>query len=118
MTLFQRGSFVLASGQASRFKLVCDALLAEEWATVAEMMRPALGEFGRVEGVPTGGLALADALRPYATAGCGRLLIADDVWTTGGSWERHRANRLAYGAVLFARSDPPLHVKALCRIDC
>jgi adenine/guanine phosphoribosyltransferase-like PRPP-binding protein len=42
-------------------------------------------------------------MRRYFDVESDRLLIVDDVWTTGGSMEEHRAGRDAIGAVLFAR---------------
>lgn len=103
--LFQRGDFTLASGQRSAWKIECDALTPEDWEGLAAMAVENLPAFGSVEGVPRGGLPFADALRAYATEG--PLLIADDVFTTGGSIEKHRAGRDAIGIVAFARNPIP-----------
>jgi len=65
-------------------------------------------KFGAVEGVPSGGLRFAEALRQYQSAG--PLLIADDVLTTGASMELHRAGRDALGVVIFARGPCPAWV--------
>lgn len=111
MNLFQLGDFVLASGAASRWIIDCRALTPSSWEALAFMLMEILPPFGSVEGVPRGGLPLAEALRPYATTG--PLLLADDVFTTGGSMERHRAGRDAIGAVVFARNPTPAHVTAL-----
>jgi hypothetical protein len=49
--------------------------------------------FGEVEAVPTGGERLGKALLPYRDHRTARLLIVDDVWTTGASMEEQRAGR-------------------------
>lgn len=115
MNLFQLGPFTLPSGKVSHFKIECDVLTADDWASLARLAVEVLPPFGEVEGVPRGGLAFADALRPYATDG--GLLIADDVWVSGLSMERHREWRDAIGVVAFARG--PLHpwVRPLFEMD-
>jgi orotate phosphoribosyltransferase len=106
MNLFQSGHFTLANGDTSTWKIECDALSTDDWNTLAMMLMEVLPPFGAVEGVPSGGLPFAAALAPHVDPTSGQLLIVDDVWTTGGSWERHRANREAIGAVVFARHAP------------
>jgi hypothetical protein len=102
VNLFQLDPFTLPSGRVTHFKIECDALIAEDWASLARLAVEVVPPFGSVEGVPRGGLAFADALRPYATEG--PLLIADDVWVTGLSMERHRAGRGGcFGVVAFTR---------------
>lgn len=101
MNLFQRGSFVLHAGSRSDWKFECDALTAEDVDTIAYLFAGLLPPFGEVEGVPRGGLRLADAVRPYSTDG--PLLVVDDVLTTGASMEEHRAGREALGAVVLLR---------------
>jgi hypothetical protein len=100
--LFQRGNLILHSGQPSWWKIEADSLTDAELSVLAQLLAQRLPPFGRVEGVPRGGLRLAEALAPWV---CGedRLLICDDVYTTGASMEAHRAGREAIGAVLFAR---------------
>lgn len=95
----------LHGGACSWHKIDCDALTSDDLAAAAAMLCRALPPFGVVEGVPRGGLALAAALEREATSG--PLLIVDDVCTTGGSLEHHRAGRAAIGAVLFARGPCP-----------
>lgn len=110
--LFQRGDFVLASGLHSTFKIDCDALTDDDIETIAWMINENLWlPFGSVQGVPTGGNRLAKAMkmycRPYKTD---RVLIVDDVWTTGGSMRKHKelhcSDKEVIGAVIFARHAP------------
>lgn len=117
MTLFRLGDFRLASGRASRWKLDLDCLGPDDWETLAAMAAEVLPPFGDVEGVPRGGLSFARHLRPHATRGCPTLLIADDVCTTGGSMERHRAGRDAIGICAFARGPCPSWVAPLFTLD-
>ena len=118
MNLFQLGDFTLNSGAKSRWKLECDALADADISALAEMIRQMVGPFGFVQGVPRGGLRLAEALAPFVSL-TGTMLLVDDVMTTGGSMERARAayehvpdNRII-GAVIFARGQRPHWIKAL-----
>jgi|SRR5581483_7595248 len=125
--LIQLGDWTLHSGLHSRFKLVADAFIHDNLPGLVELIRQLVGPFSSVEGVPTGGLVLAEALRPFAGLS-GKHLIVDDCLTTGGSL---RAARDAYGercrsenkpenvvvgAVAFARGQCPLWVKAVFQL--
>ena len=112
-SLFQRGNFTLHSGQKSHFKIDCDALTDEDWEALAEMIWEKAGNFGKVIGVPTGGLKLAKALDKYATDGA--ILIVDDVLTTGRSMEEMKAacDGNVIGAVVFARNECPAWIHPL-----
>lgn len=121
--LFQTGNFALHSGAWSNWKVECDSLTEEDWRTLAAMIADRVS-FGRVEGVPRGGLPLARVLQPYREPGDPTLLIVDDVLTTGGSMEEHRAGRDAVGYVVFNRRDrqrsvpfPKDWVRALWTLD-
>lgn len=103
--LFQRGDFTLHSGEKSGIKIDCDALTDTDLDTIAWMLVGRLPAFGSVEGVPQGGLRLARILERYTTMG--HPLIVDDVYTTGASMEAQRGDRMAHGAVIFARREPP-----------
>lgn len=127
MGLFQRGDFKLNSGAKSQWKIECDALDKEDWATAATMVIHVLdtvgieSTFGRVVGVPQGGILFAAALKLLETGKkSDGLLIVDDVLTTGGSMDRFRdklpkrSEELMFlleggyiGIVLFARGKCP-----------
>lgn len=112
--LFQTGDFTLASGVKSSWKIECDALTEADWAGLAAIAVTFLPPFHAVEGVPTGGAPFATALAPYRT-NHGLLLIADDVWTTGGSMHRfaEQQRQAWFGVVAFARNVPDYYVKAI-----
>lgn len=101
--LFRLAAVTLHSVKVSDWKIDCDALDDDDIRCVAALLVRQIPRFGSVEGVPKGGLRLAAAIRPFQTAG--PLLIVDDVMTTGGSMEVHRAGRDAIGAVIFSRAD-------------
>lgn len=113
LSLFELGPFTLPSGRVTHFKIECDVLTEQDWRALARLATELLPPFENVEGVPQGGLAFAAALREHATEGSSRLLIADDVWVTGLSMERHRDGRDAIGIVAFARNPVASWVKSL-----
>ena len=115
---------MLASGAHSHWKIDCDALSADDLDALAVLAASRLPyQFTRVEGVPRGGLAFAEALRRHVTMSSSPLvLLVDDVWTTGGSMRQFRAllglDKLPLGVrvrglVIFARVIPPPWVTAL-----
>ena len=111
--LFQSMNFTSHSGKKLNWKIECDGISNEEWATLAEMIyeyEPR--NFGEVVGIPRGGVPLAEKLQGYATGnGMDPILIVDDVLTTGGSMNtfqmdyfRNRDPRRGYiGWVVFSR---------------
>jgi hypothetical protein len=116
---FQHVNITLGSGRPSTFKIECDALTDGEIAAMCAQLAKVLPPFGDVSGVPTGGLRVEEAMRPYVTSG--PLLIVDDVWTTGASMSRHWVSlgspRDALTAVLFARGATPPSVTALWTLN-
>lgn len=112
VTLFRSGAFKLHAGALSDWKLDLDALGPDDWETLARLVARRVGPFERVEGIPRGGVSLAQALERYASRS-GGLLLVDDVCTTGGSLEKARRGREARGFVVFARGTPPPWVEAL-----
>lgn len=114
--LFQLGSFTLHSGQKSFFKIECDSLTAGEISCLARLMLDRVPPFGRVVGVPRGGVRFAAALQPYCRPDCPRVLIVDDIYTTGQSIQRQREKALKefrchgddiVGIVFIAREEIP-----------
>lgn len=125
--MFQLGHFVLASGDRSNWKIECDTLTNDDWAALAWMLIEQLAEpFREVLGVPRGGVRFATALRQHTSADSNRLLIVDDVWTTGSSMktfvknvrsDRSYDTQSIDRAVVFAREPAPAAVTALFRMS-
>ncbi len=116
--VFQLGDFVLASGQHSTWKVECDALTAEDWATLAAMAMEIFPDlrFCKAVGVPRGGIPFAEALASYATEG--PVLVVDDVFTTGGSLAAVLAEHPgSLGLVAFARNQVPDGIMALWTLN-
>ncbi len=112
MALFQPGYFTLASGQPSLWKLEADTLTDDDWGVLAHLAYDRLPPYGEVRGVPRGGLPFAKALRAYSSGPDFPTLIADDVYTTGGSIRKiMREGDLA--VVAFARNPTPPDILAL-----
>ena len=122
MSLFQRGEYRLHSGERSWWKIDCDNLTGEDFHTLAAIVASWWPQgFGRVVGVPRGGLCLAAALDRYVTPGWNKpVLIVDDVLTTGKSMEemRERVSPMpCYGAVIFARGQCPAWVRPVFQMQ-
>lgn len=112
MNLFQKKNLVLSSGQASDFKIECDALTDEDVETLAYLISKKF-EFAYVYGVPTGGNRLKEALLKYCDPKhTNKRLLVDDVLTTGESMEEMKKLFLfpqdpVQGVVIFARGKCP-----------
>lgn len=117
MNLFVRQNFTSHSGQFLTWKIEFDALTDEDIETLAWMIAEQRG-FGRVIGIPSGGLRLAKALRKYSTPG-GTLLIVDDVLTTGSSMqaEGEKHSEPVQGFVIFARGPCPSWITPLFQMN-
>lgn len=116
MSLFQLGRYTCPDGRVSHYKIECDELGEDDWATLARLAAELLPPFSAVEGVPRGGVPFAEALEPYCTVE-GALLIADDVWVTGRSMTEFRGTWPAFGVVAFARGQVAEWVTPLIQID-
>lgn len=114
MSLFVNQTFVSHSGKVLDFKIDCDALTDADLATLASVIAKRF-KFGAVEGVPRGGLRLAEALQPYVTKG--PALIVDDVLTTGASMEQARKALTDRGVVIFARGPCPSWITPIFKLD-
>ena len=121
MNLFQTGVVQLHSGGYSNFKIDCDALTDEDIYSISLQLTLRLPKYHAVEGVPQGGLRLAKAMEnfitPFQPIRSDKLLIVDDVFTTGRSMETWRNDRDAIGAVIFARYDTPDWITPLFRME-
>ena len=109
--MFVLKEFITHSGLRRPFKIECDNLTYKDWECLAWIVSNMIGSFGSVEGVPRGGLLLANRLKDYITEG--PLLVVDDVFTTGASMEQQRNKRYAKGAVVFARTTPPDWIRSV-----
>lgn len=114
MNLFSSGEFTLAGGSTSDFKIECDALTEDDWATLARLISQRVQPFATVVSVPLGGDRLAAHIVQYIDPDAEAILVVDDVFTTGASIEAVertiRSNGTAwevFGAVVFARDRTP-----------
>jgi hypothetical protein len=111
-SLFQRKTFKMHSGQMTNFKIECDNLSDEDIETFAMVIAEHI-VFGRVVGVPTGGIRIAKALEKYCDNDPNLpVLLVDDVLTTGKSMEEVKdelvkEEDIVIGVVLFARGPCP-----------
>jgi len=127
MNLFVKEDFISHAGNPLSWKIEGDALSDDDWACIAHMIveqetRP----FSKVVGIPRGGKKLEKALQPYINEDMyknaigvwtpHRLLIVDDVWTTGTSFKEFKEIELVkqeitmlgwFGWVAFARNPIP-----------
>lgn len=130
MSLFVPETFVAHSGGTLHWKIECEALTDADWRCLALMAASMLPPFNRVVGIPRGGVPFADALRSHVTPGAHAWVLADDVWTTGGSMrEALEALRHPHvpedeidwpvGVVAFSRSPDPLPIwcRAVLSVD-
>lgn len=115
MNLFQLGSYKLASGIVSGFKIDCDALTDSDWDCLAYLGSCIISPFGSVAGVPRGGLRFARALSKYSTTG--PRLIVDDVFTTGRSIRKFMDPSDYRALVAFARVTPPYWIQSVFNLS-
>ncbi len=111
MNLFEAGTFTGASGKKLDFKLECDALTEEDIKTIAGVAGPKL-QFKEALGVPRGGVPIANEFTPYVDSKSKKVLLVDDVWTTGFSMNKYReelglSEDEVIGFVIFARGAYP-----------
>lgn len=123
MNLFVDGKFKSHAGQELLWKIECDALSASDWDCIAKMVADKF-KFREVHGIPDGGLMFARALKKYEVQFSRRILIVDDVYTTGQSMNEKLAemgrkeNGLGIsGIVLFARNDTPNWIMPLFELN-
>lgn len=115
MSLFQMKTFTGHSGGVLGWKIKCEYLNSLDIDCFAQLIARRV-KFRNVYGIPRGGSVLANALRDYTNHWATKILIVDDVLTTGGSMEEFREHLLnegvedkenIQGVVLFARGPCP-----------
>jgi len=89
--LFQWGEFTSHAGLKLNWKIECDAISKEEWKCLARIIREKeTRNWCRAEGIPRGGLPLAQELDKFSTrSNDDPVLICDDIWTTGTSFKEY-----------------------------
>jgi len=112
--MFETADFILHSGKKSNWKIDCDILTSGDWATLARLAVDLLPPYDYVYGIKTGGIPFAEAMQRYIRNPSlhKRLLIVDDVLTTGGSFMKTRELHASewpsiIGCAAFARGDCP-----------
>lgn len=124
MDLFQKIDFISHAGLAMTWKLECDAISDAEWKCLAKIIseietRP----FSNVIGIPRGGIKLQNELLNYVSGNENDpVLIVDDVWSTGASFEEftgiHIIQQMTenvgwFGWCIFARTRTIDNIKVL-----
>lgn len=117
--LFETGKFTLHSGDATFWRINADQLSAFDLRTLAALYAHHTRGYQEVVGIPRGGLAFANALRAHQQPKAPaqehrRVLVVDDVLTTGSSMMKMRRELLdaqqiaggieVVGVVIFSRS--------------
>jgi orotate phosphoribosyltransferase len=106
VNLFKDGEFVSHSGITLPYKIDCDALGTFDYYTLAKYAASIIRPYTAVLSIPRGGDKFARELARYAIAGTGVAILADDVITTGHSFESAKAE--------FVKDHPNYHVMGLC----
>ena len=81
MNLIRLGKVVLSSGVESDFKLECDRFIDENIDGLAFLIAKIIGPFSSAEGVPRGGLRLAESLSRHAVQPMYRVHEWNSSWT-------------------------------------
>ncbi len=104
MNIFIREDFISHAGLPLTWKVECDALTNKDYEALAKIVSEKM-TFRDVKGIPRGGIPFENALKQYCTNNDNdRLLICDDVYTTGTSM-REVYEKDAIGVVVFARNE-------------
>ena len=114
--MFELKNFTSHSGVPLSWKIECDHLTYNDYATFAALVARS-HKFSAVVGIPRGGLKFAQALSQYTTdqLELPHTLLVDDVYTTGKSMEEWRDSipGLVTGIVVFARTLCPIWVRPI-----
>lgn len=110
MRLFSTGRYQLNSGVISPWIIDCRALSEYDWEALALIaMEKFKLDFYDSEGIPRGGTALSKAMYKHKSnrLGHAKILICDDVYTTGASMREYKdLYSDVIGLVAFARVKP------------
>jgi orotate phosphoribosyltransferase len=111
MSLIKFANFISHSGLNLNYKIDCDFLTNEDIEEIAKIVNSEI-TFGSVYGIPRGGTRLEKALVKYINPNLdsSKLLIVDDVLTTGNSMQEAKdkfTNCEVIGFVIFARGPCP-----------
>lgn len=112
MGLFINRNFISHSGLPLDFKIECDSLTDNDLETIAMLISKKYN-FNYVQGVPRGGLRLAEILKKYCNDEADQILIVDDVLTTGKSMNETKSDYTIFtkskiqGVVIFSRGECP-----------
>lgn len=115
MTIFKNEQFISHAKLRLPFKIDCDGLTNDDIETLAAIVGKKW-KFSSVYGIPRGGVRLAKALEKYCSPETnGRILIIDDVLTTGTSMKeaRRKIGKNSFGIVIFARQKCPQWIKPI-----
>lgn len=101
--MFNWGKFTSHSGLELDYKIDCDNLTDKDLACLAALVAQKV-RFGKVIGIPRGGLRFSYALGAYTDPAIDTILIVDDVLTTGSSiMEEMCKHKNVLGVVIFKR---------------
>lgn len=122
-SLFRWGGFRSSAGNILPWKIDCDVLTDADIQCIANVIA-AHTTFSAVYGVPSGGNRLGIALQQFKDNKTARVLIVDDVLTTGRSIEAEkkkvevkiRTGVRIEGWVIFARTEPADWINAVFRL--
>ena len=103
-SLFQFGSFKSHSGLNLLWKIDCDALDFQELNNLIVGNEKLIPLYSEVVGIPRGGIRIADRIRQLIPATPdAKMLVVDDVMTTGKSMVKWMEDYNANGFILFDR---------------
>lgn len=109
--MFSEGMFISHSGLELKRKIDLDDLTGIDYECLARATAEVI-QFSAVFGIPKGGTKFAAALRHHCTPNSVKVLIVDDVLTTGTSMEAEKSrlqltDDQAVGVVIIARGECP-----------
>ena len=119
MGLFKWGKFKSHSGLNLKWKIECDSLDDEDYECLKNIILsdPRFRIFNKVIGIPMGGNRLANFLKPFEKPRTKKILVVDDVLTSGRSMRKaireteklypKEKGYLIIGLVIFSRPITP-----------